>query len=96
MLTVLSACKEAQIDAVCEPVLTRQFNTVYNAHFSGDLQVDLSNLCDTALVYFTEIAPTTVLPGEFRSFSVKKDLQYLVETSCTDSTLTYQYINICP
>lgn len=92
----LLACNEAQINRICEPTLNREFNVVYNAHFRGDLQLDLSNSCDTALVYFTEIEPTTVLPGSFQTFSVASGLQYLVVSNCADSTLTYRYVNNCP
>jgi hypothetical protein len=92
----LFSCNEAQIDLICEPILNREFNVIYNAHVTGELQLDLSNSCDTALVYFTELDPTTVLPGTFKSFEVTSGLQYLVETTCTDSTLTYRYVNNCP
>ena len=92
----LFSCNEAQINRICEPTLNREFNMVYNAHFRGELQLDLSNACDTALVYFTEIPPTTVLPGNFQTFSVPSGLQYLVVSNCSDSTLTYRYVNTCP
>lgn len=92
----LVSCNEAQINRICEPTLNREFNVVYNAHFRGDLQLDLSNSCDTALVYFTEVPPTTVLPGSFQSFAVTSGLQYLVVSNCSDSTLTYRYVNNCP
>jgi hypothetical protein len=92
----LFSCNEAQIDRICEPTLNREFNVIYNAHFKGELQLDLSSSCDTALVYFTEVPPTVVLPGAFQSFQVPTGLQYLVETTCSDSTLTYRYVNNCP
>jgi hypothetical protein len=95
ILLTLSACNEAQIERICAPTHTRQFNVIYNAHFKGQIQLDLSASCDTARVYFTETPATVVLPGSFITFEVAKELQYLVETTCTDSTLTYRYINQC-
>lgn len=95
MLPVFAACNQAQINKICEPVLERRFNIVYNAHFNGELRLD--NACaDTALVYVGVPEAQKVLPGSFRTFQVVQEQQYLVVVQCNDSLLTYQFVNQCP
>lgn len=92
---LLAACDAAEINRVCEPVLDRQFNVVYNAHFRGELS--LNNSCiDTALVFYTDAEPIAVPPGGFFALNLTSGQQYLVNVNCTDSTLTYTYTNQCP
>ncbi len=91
----LFSCNKADIERICEPQLTREFNTVYNAHFKGTLH--FTNLCsDTALVLRLEVPTDTVPPGSSRNYSLSGGEQYLVSVACDDSTHTYTYSNSCP
>jgi hypothetical protein len=95
LVALIAACDAAQINRICEPVLNREFNVVYNAHFRGELS--FNNSCgDTARVFYTDADPVTVLPGAFYSLSLNQGQQYLVNVQCADSTLTYTYTNQCP
>lgn len=95
VIPVFVACNQAQINKICDPVLERKFNIVYNAHFTGELRLD--NACtDTALVYVGVPEAQIVLPGSFQTFQVVREQQYLVVVDCSDTLLTYQFVNQCP
>lgn len=88
-------CNDAEINRICDPALTRNFNVIYNAHFPGSLT--LNNQCgDTAIVYRSALEPVVVAPGDVTSLDLVEEQQYLIEVSCADSTLTYQFLNDCP
>lgn len=95
MIGPFAGCNDAEINRICDPALTRNFNVVYNAHFPGTLTID--NQCgDTAIIYRSLLDPVSVLPGGFTSLSLVEKQQYLVEVNCADSSLTYQFLNECP
>lgn len=96
IIAVLSACKNTEVKQFCEPVIKRQYNIVYNAHFDGSFTVQ-PPCADTAFVLRTEIPTDTVLPGNVKTYSIPKGIQYLVVSPCAlDSVLTYTYNNTCP
>lgn len=96
IVAALSACKNTAIEQICEPVVERQYNIVYNAHFKGDFTIQ-PPCADTVFVLQTETATDTILPGNVRTYSIAKGKQYLAVSACAlDSVLTYTFNNTCP
>lgn len=96
VFATLTACKNTEVKKLCDPVVERQYNVVYNAHFNGDFTIQ-PPCSDTAFVLRTEIPADTILPGNIKTYSITKGNQYLVVSRCAlDSILTYTYNNNCP